>query len=838
MASATLQRLLQPPSSAKSEERALALINSKFPTLVELEHEDVLQTVVEESRQKKDELAAELQNSQASVSQYIQSMLNTTRERLANARELSLSRHVLADELANLSSELVSSLSREAGNTRPTLLEELESLHRNLKELESVRSYVGVLERALKLSEEAISETQQAISSSESQSFTPSCLSKYRQLQSFVSSIFSFCENIENPAATQGENEPLALVSFLNKVRDKTWTDIKNVLSAKFMETLDKMGWPQNIEYTALSSTDRTTFESQFMDLIRLQDAGLEVHASDKRWKSGGVYPIQALTVPIALRFKFHFEGKRDTNRIDKPEWYFTHMMNMVHTHRVFLETIVQRLLSRTKYKDINAFREFTLHLLPPLSRKLRHTAPTLLHHPSLLAHTIYQALAFDASLKDEGFALEHTTAEADDPEKKAEGWNGLSDDILGKKEWFEAWLEGERKFADDQYNEIITSVDAWQIADDVDETDQVVLETDIRPTNSARRVKSLVEQITDRYQPLPRFTARTRFLIAVQLPILESYHSRITSSLDAFETLSSSFARVVPGALAGQVGHGSDARGLTGGTDGLGRLIKAGVSAHYIALEMERWGEDLFFLELWSEINGRAALRARAEAHPLLPQPVDEMEASSKGTIFQELIAQYRALGQRADDMIVSHICSEVESAAKAYFASQWDSSQNAPPDERGLSIPTTLVVPISLLSTHLAFLVRMLPNSFVVTLYRRIASTLASHILQRRLLMRNVGRLSATEAKGIAEEVLLWVQACQLTVARVVRKVDGPWARLLDAAKLLALDEEHFRSAVSKIFNAGLQDVENVQDELEISELDLAEMKNVIRLRNDCWR
>ena len=107
-----------------------------------------------------------------------------------------------------------------------------------------------------------------------------------------------------------------------------------------------------------------------------------------------------------------------------------------------------------------------------------------------------------------------------------------------------------------------------------------------------------------------------------------------------------------------------------------MGRLIKAGVSAHYIAVEMERWGEDLFFLELWSEINARAALRAKADAHPLLPDPsrdgtstLQDLDAASKGTIFQELVTQYRSLGGRATDMIVRHICSEVEFASKAYI-------------------------------------------------------------------------------------------------------------------------------------------------------------------------
>jgi hypothetical protein len=36
--------------------------------------------------------------------------------------------------------------------------------------------------------------------------------------------------------------------------------------------------------------------------------------AADK----AGLYPLQALAQPVALRFKFHFEGTRKTNRLDK----------------------------------------------------------------------------------------------------------------------------------------------------------------------------------------------------------------------------------------------------------------------------------------------------------------------------------------------------------------------------------------------------------------------------------------------------------------------------------------------------------------------------------------
>ncbi len=65
------------------------------------------------------------------------------------AQELSLERHSLADELASLFQDLVSSLSDV--NRPPTLLEDIETLHRNLKELKSVKEYVQIIEHALNL---------------------------------------------------------------------------------------------------------------------------------------------------------------------------------------------------------------------------------------------------------------------------------------------------------------------------------------------------------------------------------------------------------------------------------------------------------------------------------------------------------------------------------------------------------------------------------------------------------------------------------------------------------------------------------------------------------------
>lgn len=193
-----------------------------------------------------------------------------------------------------------------------------------------------------------------------------------------------------------------------------------------------------------------------------------------------------------------------------------------------------------------------------------------------------------------------------------------------------------------------------------------------------------------DRYSPLPSFSQRTRFLIHVQLPIIEHYYTRISSSLDAFETLSSALVRAVPGAL-GVEGTKADSGKLTGGVEGSQRLCKALLSARYVESAMQRWGEEevsltfpglidtrasrcvQFYLELWTEINHRASLRTRAEMHPSLPDSSNGRSNKSDApecTIFEELITQYTKLASRAEDMLVNQVCGETETALRTHFA------------------------------------------------------------------------------------------------------------------------------------------------------------------------
>ncbi|KAF8213543.1 TIP-1 family-domain-containing protein [Mycena galopus ATCC 62051] len=829
MTSVQIRTLLSPPNIQEANHNAVFFVNSRFQSLDDL---DALENAVSEAKQRDDQLKANLAISKASVDALVSQSREAAQNHMRTAQSLALQRHSLADELSYLFSQLTSAMSD--GDSESTLLEDIETLHRNLKELESVKGYVQVIEHALKLSEAA---GDQIRLSPTTAPFSSASVTEYQSLQEFVSKVSDACADVEDGTGKQTLN----LVLFLEKIRDKCWADIKASLSSALLVASEKLGWPMPVDYIAASPQDRKDFERTFSDLLKLQNIGEKLRPPNpnERSEKDGLYPLQALIQPLSLRFKYHFEGTRQTNRMDKPEWYFTHVLNAIHEHRPFMEAVIQPLLSSTERRGIVAWREFTLLLFPFLSRKIRRSMPTLLPHPPLLAHTIYQALVFDAAVAETGFDLAGTSAATETSDK----WDGVSDVILGKEEWFAAWMDGEKQFAEDQYHQIISAVDAWQIAKEEDGEEAGHLR-ELRSTTSARRLKALVEQVTDRYSPLPQFAHRTRFLINVQIPLLENYYGRISASLDAFETLSSAFVRAVPGALSVSLGRDDgtvkvDARRLTDGVEGVQRLCKAWLSARYMEAAMEGWGEELFFLELWTEISRRASLRSQALAASSLPDPRATGSAVPQETVFEELVTQYRTLVHRAEDMIVAQVCGEVEGDLKAHFAATTSPNPNRQTAADDLALSQSLLRPLSLLQHHLTFLAEALPQTVLTALYRRIAARLAEHILQRQIEYR--GHITSLEGRAIHAECELWAETCQTGLRGALsggrNRVEAPWLKLLQAARLVGLQGEAWDTVRRVTFGTSNQtEWEDLMLELTgASELPREEVQRILNSRDD---
>ncbi|ORY33806.1 TIP-1 family-domain-containing protein [Naematelia encephala] len=751
---------------------------------------------------------------------------------LSSAQSLSLERYALADKLAGLVSELSSEddHDRETQGRRKTVLEQLEEMQDELKRLEAGLAWATVLERVLLLSEITLNPS----------SHLPSALAalpKYAELHELVLAM-------ESTLPSQ-----MSLLRVIRGVQDKTWIALKDIMSQALLKACIPLKWPLRVQYHDISPTHRRDFENAYKDLLYLQIEGEKLHGSSTRppqWYSGeGLYPLQAMVQPIALRFKYHFQGKRDTNRVDKPEWAFANILDQIYDHQAFIGDYLQPLTNQAGYDSVDVKSELTMLLFPCLLSLLRTRIPHLLEHPALLAHTIYQTVVFDDAIREGGFDVDNVSIN----EGIENGpWEGLAGVLLREEGWFDQWLAGEKKFADGQLNEIISSTNAWDISDELSDGEEGLSQAGLKPTVSSRQVKALFEQIQDRYSPLPSLEYKLPFLTSIQLPILAAYHGRISGSLDAFENLSSAFVRAVPGALSGNTRSGVhiDQTKLTSGSAGLERLIKACVSGAWILAALRTWADDLFFVEMSQELSEAPQLRWRLASDTLLPTSLRTGTTASDNvsvsvSVFDVLVDRYSSLSARAEDMIVRLVTVEVENDLKPHLTRRWDQDtiNDGEPDPSLLGGITTLSSHLSILNTYLPILV-------VSRLYRRIIQHLVNHISQRAVYS-GWSKFTFTGGQSFAQEINDFIQACSSVLPDLPSGVEGSWIKLKDAGKILGLPNEQKKEPQGITFNqvmAGAWDGDESFKRLcerlgwEKGRMTKNELQALLKRRVDCWR
>ena len=133
-------------------------------------------------------------------------------------------------------------------------------------------------------------------------------------------------------------------------------------------------------------------------------------------------------------------------------------------------------------------------------------------------------------------------------------------------------------------------------------------------------------------------------------------------------------------------------------------------------------------------------------------------------------------------------------------------------------------------------------LPRTTVTTLYRRIATRLGEHVLQRQILYR--GHFDLREGKNILAECELWVETCHVALAGSLgagrERVEAPWAKLLQAGKMASADGDVWNAVLSVTFNTStVEDWEAAMTQIVGSvELGRDEAIRILKRREECDR
>lgn len=595
----------------------------------------------------------------------------------------------------------------------------------SLRKLDVAKEYMGLLTEVESLSTEARSNFK---------SSPQNALQPYLRLQNLATAL-----KAAQPAA---EGAAPHLIDHVDRTTRTLWKQMKDAFASEFEATLKEMQWPT--KDLTLDGQLQQEWVDGVKKLLELQEPELKARDSQTTDSTKGeeplvLIPLEVMVKPLGLRFKYHFEGDRPTNMLDKPEYFLSHIIGLLNTYDEFFAIYLQPILREHFGKSnlaltsiyIDSISALITALLPMLRRKIFSLMPQISKQSQLLSHLIHELMSFDVSLRDEwnydgGHAIE--------------GWEGLTWEVLVKQGWFGRWLEVEKNFALSRYQNIIDSPESGEI--DYDGVDPGAT----KPTYAAVRVNDLLETITDRYRPLTSFSQKLRFLIDIQITIFDRFHSRFHDSLEAYLTRTSSIARTVQGVSR-------ETQAELQGLGGLERLCRVYGSAEYLEKKMRDWSDDVFFLDLWDELQDRARRSTGKNlAGPMSVEDVAERTSSTVGSevdtgaLFDETAGAYRRLRIRTEGVIQDMLIHSLRESFRPYGRINPWSSLSAD-SSSSLSLTAELDATVQLLNDYLSFLSKVLAQAPLRRIVRQVALAMQTYLWDH-VLMR-----FTFSASGIAQ-------------------------------------------------------------------------------------
>lgn len=526
-----------------------------------------------------------------------------------------------------------------------------------------------------------------------------------------------------------------------------------------------------------------------------------------------------------------------------QPEYFLSHVTDLINQFGGFFTSYLQPILDdKAQSADVslgwnyyNALHAFINAILPMLRQKIDSFLPQITDYPQLMSHFVHELMSFDNEIRE-------TWNYLPDPYSD-ENWKGLTWEVLSKQGWYDRWLQVEKDFALARYRDIIDTPDSGEI--DYDGVEFALT----KPTKAAIRVNDLLETITERYQPLSSFSQKLRFLIDIQITIFDQFHERLQSALEAYLAMTSTLGRTVQGA---------DGQASVEGVAGLERLCRVFGSAEYLEKKMEDWSNDVFFVELWSELQERVRQGGRnvagsmsiaevaSRTSPAVNNGASSAQDSSDGALFDETASAYRRLRLRSESIIISTLNSNITAALKPYSrVSTWATLAvpSAGSTSSPLSLSSDLAHAMRTLSTQLTFISKVLGVAPLRRVTRQVLLTIQSYIWDNVLTRNTFSAAGVTQLVSDVEQLCSVVDTTLGTASHAGGSAQI-MSKLNEGLRLLDLTAGEKNEGDGSSTPLGLWDVEQrlfkdnesaraVLGELGIDTLSAAEARSVLERR-----
>jgi hypothetical protein len=419
-----------------------------------------------------------------------------------------------------------------------------------LRRLDLAHYYVELLQEVDKLSNEA----QSHLPAYPSESLKP--YAKLRQLSLSL-------QNLQDRA----EGAAGHIVTYVDRRADALWQTMQQIMVDDFDSILKKADWP------TASAVPTPEWTTSFVRLIDLQKPEL-VNVT----KPTVMLPMIALAKPFVQQFRYHFMGAMPTNSKLHPNYFLEWVVNLIETRQDYLYDNVAPILvscfADTKLAEnslyVDPVSAFITALLPVVREKIGDLMLQIAREPSVMSNFMAALITFDDEVREK--------FNYDGGDKK-NGWRGLADETLDI--WFPKWLQVEKEFALERYQEIVKNPENAKIDYDSAGPKRT------KATYGAMKVTDLMATVTKQYQGLKRFQYKLRFLIDIQIAILDEYHAVLHDSFEAYKAATSRLVGTLQGVTAEQ-------QQKVQGISGLESLCKVYGSADHIINTLDDWSNEL----------------------------------------------------------------------------------------------------------------------------------------------------------------------------------------------------------------------------------------------------
>ncbi|KAI1809115.1 RINT-1 family protein [Poronia punctata] len=689
-----------------------------------------------------------------------------------------------------------------ANSTAPDeAIQRLEEPMKQLHKVDLAHNYVSLLQDVENMRREARSHLPQS---------PKAALEPYTRLKQLCARL----RDLQGPA----DGAATHLVDHVESITDILWKEMNEIMSQELEAILKQRNWPQDIDTNG--EMDAEWIEC-FEKLLDLQIP--EVLYSENAIP---LLPFEVMVKPFEQWFRFQFMGNNATS---SPQSFgafcIPQFISLIEKWEAFFRENVGHILF-SRYRDtpvgemsvyVDPACALVTAMLPVMREKIDIVIQEGLRNPQFLSSLIIQIMNLDDELRTK-FQYDGGDLE--------QGWAGLASEVLDTH--FDAWLKAEKEFALERFGAILNSPDARSIDYDYS------IPGKMKPTFGAVRVTDLLKSVTSQYERVRRFSHKLRFLIDIQLEILDEFHDRLKDSLDTYYTITSTLGRTLHGVTREQAA-------ALEGTGSFETLCKVLGSSDHIVNTLKDWSNEEFFITLWEELQTRARKNSDQDtlaggmSHEAVKDRISSAVGSDEdgGILFDETIAAYRFRRKTAEEYLVTALIDSHQKAFRPYLSKpQWTTiSPDLTADPSQLSITPELDEPLKTLKRNLTFLANALSTAVYRRIWRQALEKLQDMLWGDVLLKQSFTTLGAAQ----------FVRDVQAVFSLVDRHIpDGSliMGALRDGAQLLSLPIQSesggmtLQQASDRIFTDNTE-AKNVLAELELEWLNPANARKILQRR-----